>query len=394
MSSARSPRWARGARILAAAVVLVCPAARAAPWSDDNTARSDYERLSRQERRGGGPSEFDAMRLSMRMWIGKGRGITRSGYPFPFPICQGLTCYMPLKSVAALGNTVDFAEREHPMLVFNYELRVHRRLSFDVEAGGSGYGMGRADDHHWIHAPDSTIIYVPTDTVYRSPDNQDWSLSRALLKGDTRMLSSNAYFRVLILPGKYSPREDRIRQAFDVFAGYTLYQDTFHLREGNQVITNNTWSQTPPEGPFEGLDSRYRFHWEGFRFGIREEVVFPKGWALTGRFAYAPDLEFLGEGAWNRNKPMAPGFFDGMELKQGGTNSLQTARGRSFDGMVAASYSPWNFLSAELGYLYMYFKGGKGTDKILYSDGSSEDIELERVTSKRSGFFTGLTFKY
>ncbi|MFA6317161.1 MAG: hypothetical protein WC943_07065 [Elusimicrobiota bacterium] len=383
-------------RVFAAALLLLAASARAAPWSDD-TARSDYERLNRQaSRRSAGPPEFDTMRLSIRTMLGKGHGIIRSGYPFPGFICQGLQCFMPLKSQCALGNTVDFREREHSLMMFAYELRVHRRLSFDVEAGGSGDGRGRAFDQQWLNSPDFILWYAPTDTTWVGPRNVQWSQSEAIIEGDTRMLSSNAYFRVLILPNRYSWRDEKVRQALDVFAGYTLYQDTFRMKDGSQILTDRTYFAdfSTPEGPFAGQDSKYRFRWEGFRFGIREEVAIPGGWSFTGRFAYAPDLEYQGEGSWTTNKALSPGGFDGKRLKTGGPNSIQTARGRSFDGMASFGYSPWRFLTMELGYLYMYFKGGRGTDKILYSDGSFEDVELERVTSKRTGGFASVTLKY
>ncbi|MBI5882253.1 MAG: hypothetical protein HZB91_04015 [Elusimicrobia bacterium] len=384
-------------RLLAgAAFLLVQAGVQAAPWREDSAARSDYERMSRQSRKSAGSPEFPTMRLSMRTWLSKGHGITRSGYPFPDLICEGLNCFLPLKSQAALGNTVDFQDKAHPLLVFNYELRVHRRLSFDVEVGGSGYGEGRASDHQWLHSPNFILTYAPTDTTWRQPSNIDWGMSKANIKGDTRMLSSNAYFRVLILPNRVERGENKIRQAFDVFAGYTLYQDTFRLSDGSQIITDRTYfaGLVRPEGPYSGLDSKYRFRWEGFRFGLREEIDLPGKWSVQGRFAYSPDLEYQGEGFWNKEKAIGVGAIQGKSLKPEGANSLQTARGGSFDGMVAVGYSPWRFLSVEMGYLYMFFKGGRGTDKILYDDGSFEDIELERVTSKRNGLFAGMTLKY
>ncbi|MBI4679404.1 MAG: hypothetical protein HY748_17655 [Elusimicrobia bacterium] len=362
--------------------------AGAAGWPDDNTARSDYERLGRRTRRGAGAPEFDTMRLSIRPWLSKGHGLFRAGYPFPWVICDFSgnpeNCSRRLKSEVSLGYTRDFKEVEHPVMVFNYELRVHRRLSFDVEVAGSDYGRGRYHAHDWIQAPNQKLWYVPTDTWYDRPNYQDWALEESRLKGDTRMLSSNAYFRVFIHPSRRPKNEEVIRQAFDVFAGYTLYQDTFRLAELSQIMANRTWTVTPPEGPVGGFDSKQRLRWEGFRLGIREELDLPQRFSLMGRFAYSPDLEFQGASYLNLQ----------TDERQGDPSRVQTARGRSFDWAVLAGYSPWRFLSFELGYMWMYFKGGRGSEKVYYTDGSMEEIELEKVWSRRHGVFTGLTFKY
>ena len=132
-----------------AAFLLFQAGVQAAPWSDDTTSRSDYERISRQSRKSAAAPEFDSMRLSVRPWATKGHGRFQSGWPDSPLWCPvvGGPCRTLLKSLLTLGYTSDFKDIQLPLMFFNYVLRVLRRPSFDVAVGDGNYGKG---NHHYL----------------------------------------------------------------------------------------------------------------------------------------------------------------------------------------------------------------------------------------------------
>lgn len=313
------------------------------------------------------------IKVSVTPWFSSGMG----RFQISFPLDNSIP-----KSEIATGSTLEFQDKNNLMYLVAAEIRPHRRFSFDFQYGDSNFNAGFCRDHDWIDAANYIITFQPSGNVYETPHQTDLSLSQSSLSGRTTVMSVDGYAR-LIYNAAARTENDTIYHNLDLLLGYSWYDDRFRMRNLVQLLSTGDLP-TPPPGPIPGQDSTYNFHWEGFKMGLREELTLPYGFHAAGAFAYSPFVNYRGEGFWNLRN----------DLRRTPPCFVHIAHGSLYEGRLSVGYSPIRALSADFGYLIMYYNAKSGTDTTYFADGTETQVDLDRVWSERKGWNLTVSLKF
>ena len=252
-------------------------------------------------------------------------------------------------------------------------------LSAELEFGRGGSPGGNFSESSWIHAPGDTLLMLNGER-WVSPEHRDYAEDRAGLSGTSRVLALNLYYRVYRTRG--GPREPYagLTHDLDLAAGYSWYRDEMKMFHGEHALSTEVYIQTPPKGPYQGLDSSSEMKWEGWRGGFRERAGISRALSVEGRMMLGPTMAYRGESRWNL-RPDVPAW-------------IETARGHLVEFSAVLSWSAWRRLEIECGYMGWMYRSVSGTRRLIYSDGTSSSEKLEDIRTKRKGWVLGLAWKF
>ena len=169
-------------------------------------------------------------------------------------------------------------------------------------------------------------------------------------------------------------------------AGYSHHEQQLNITEGYQTIA--TPGFTPPEGPFEGLDSTYETEWRGpwigidlqFRADKLTSVAHRLETYLTYEYHWA-DFEAVAN--WNLNDNFAhPRSF------------RHDTEGRGWvigAGINCILDQHW---ALNLGFDYQEWSTDDGTIKFYLADGTTHKQQLNEVNWTSYALMMGLSFRF
>ena len=322
------------------------------------------------------PQPFSIFKFKVTHWQTTGSDYFRTSFYLP------PESWVPPDPDVQAGSTLDFQGLDSAIEVLSAEARLFRGFSVEAEYGSSSFSGGTAYDHDWLHAP-WHILYFYTGPVWVDPIHRDFSLSRSRLAGSTELYSFNAYLRVYNSSRQRFMRDSDYEHNIDLYAGYSWYGDSIRISEGNQLQSVDVFGGgTQPLGPFSGLHSTYKLHWQGVRFGFREQTKFTDALTMEGKLAYSPNMEYLGEGYWNlRSEFFNPSF-------------RHTAKGTIMEFSASLEWKLTASLLLNAGYRGTFYAANDGVDRTFFSDGTQSGIKLEKVRNSRTGWLLGLALKY
>lgn len=155
--------------------------------------------------------------------------------------------------------------------------------------------------------------------------------------------------------------------------GYSWDRQLYKMRNGVQTI--------PPDGAFDGLDSRYESRWYGPFVGV-EASLEHNSHMLTVR-GERQSLDYKGEADWNlrsdfMHDPSYKHRADGNGTKLGVEYSY--AMGKSYD--------------LTLDYNYLKREARNGDDITYFADGTTGRTRLNAVNNDSQALRLGLTYRY
>lgn len=318
------------------------------------------------------------LRVRVRGWLSHGSGKVSSH-------ARAAGVAQPSDEIRA-GTTLEFNGVERLLKLYSFEARPLRRLGLEFQYASDESLSGESVERRWLHAPGHEVTATASGRVFRNPDMQDYSSFRSSLRGETRWVSVNAYFR--LTDGVAPVFDEKVfDHEFDAFVGYARYHDAMRRQGGFQTLANADFDPTRAAGAFEGLDSTYRMRWDAARFGVRDEVRLPAPRFLSfeGYFVYSPLVYFRGQGFDN----VTPG------LRSEAPNFIHRGQGHLVELSLAAAVRPHPRLRFEAGYMLWYFtKRRHGTEDVFFADGSIRRGELESFRTQRDGYWLGATLSF
>jgi len=276
-----------------------------------------------------------------------------------------------------IGGTMDFKVLNTPMYIYSAEVQPLRGFSLEFETSDNHFTGGRYADHDWAIA-----TYRASNGInWDSPRLSDYAAKTASNSGTARQYSAAAYLTVYKSAGLALDTEHEIPHSLDFFVGYSWYENKAHITNGYQTLSN-ALLPAPPVGPINGLNSRARMAWYGWRFGFREQADLGKGFSAEANFAYGPRMNYRGENYWNLDATMSnPGV-------------RTCATGQLAELTISASYKFWKKFEVEAGWLSWAYKSASGSETRYYANGSTLEGDVTRVRAARKGAFLGLTWRY
>ncbi|MFI5362080.1 MAG: hypothetical protein ACHQ49_08940 [Elusimicrobiota bacterium] len=355
----------RNASILALAALLSAGAARAAVTFFPEQGKNDI------------PTEY--FRFDVKEWFSSGSSRYQKEFPFPFQV-NG-----PPADIS-MGSTLNFNGLKSDITVFSEEVRPVGWFSVAVDFGTAGTNGGTGFDHDWINAP-NVILTSPSGFTYVTPNHEDFSLSQESLSGYVRFVSPTAYLRVISLR-EGAGTGDSYLHLFDVGLGYGVYDELVHITNGVQVAApdayiNSVIGLPPPGTAFEGLNSSYRFHWQGVRLALREKLLLGPHLSSEGKFGVIPAASYAGTGIWNLR-----GDF------QQNPSFTQRTTGHAYDFSLDLAYEVVQYVTLKAGYMLEYFTASGGTDTTRTVAAGDVNDTLDNVKLLRSGVFVGAAFQF
>lgn len=276
-----------------------------------------------------------------------------------------------------IGGTMDFKVLATPLYLYSAEVQPFRGFTLEFETSDNHFTGGRYADHDWANA----TYRASGSVLWDSPSLSDYAAKTARNSGTARQYSAAAYLTVYRNAGRAQDYMREIPHSLDFFAAYSWYENKAHLTNGYQTLSNSLLP-APPEGPINGLNSRARMAWYGWRFGVREQADLGKGFSAEARFAYGPLMKYRGENYWNLDASMSnPGV-------------RTNATGQLAEFSISASYKFWKKFEAEAGWISWAYKSASGSETRYYANGSTLAGDVTRVRSARKGAFLGLTWRY
>lgn len=247
-----------------------------------------------------------------------------------------------------------------------YRVQAEFRITSWLRVSGS-YALGDIDegrntDTDWV------VGLAPRDLVF--------SKSVADTDGDLTMADINLYLRL----NKVFDLS-RIGGVWDAFLGFQYHEEDLRDRNGFQVV----YVEEMVHEELEGLDSTYAFEWQAVRAGVRADVPLASRLRWRGQVAGLLGARFKGSGYWNLRE----------DFREEEPNFLHRASaGFGLELRAALAYDLFKHAAVELGWWGLYLRARDGTDTTYFADGEVGEVELSRVTSRRSGMFVGASARF
>jgi hypothetical protein len=296
-----------------------------------------------------------------------------------FPLIPGIP-----KSQLGFGSTLEFNDPHDLLWLWSVEVRPVRRVSVEFQYADSSSVGGQSHDHDWLSAPNGVVTALPSGDVYVNPEQTDMSRSQSDLSGRTTFISANLFGRVYEYDNP-NQVEWMIHQYLDVLLGYSWYDDKYRMKNLVQIVSTGDFIDTPPPGPIAGQDSTFRFHYEGFKIGAREDAGITEHLRIIALFAFSPFMTYHGEAYWNLRTDFTstpPSF-------------TQSATADLFEGRFTLRYVPVKYFTAEAGYMLVYIRTNPGGQMTTYlANGTSVTQDLDSAWSERKGFMLNLALKF
>jgi len=286
----------------------------------------------------------------------------------------------PLDNVS-MGSTSDYKRMDAALYLFSAEVQPVRGLFLEFETGDNRFSDGKYFTHNWLHA-NNAILYLYNNAVWNSPQHRDYAKESAETSGTARQYSAAAYVNVYKTDALAQDGEFEVAHSLDIFAGYSWYETKVRLFNGYTVMSTDVFAPTPPVGPVNGLDSRTRMIWYGWRAGFREKADLGKGFSAEGTFAFGPRMKFRQTDYLNLRTDLAsPGV-------------QSSATGQLVEFTLSASYKFWKQFEFEGGWMSWLYTSTSGRETFYYADGATLEGKLNRVKATRKGAFFGVSWKY
>jgi len=286
-----------------------------------------------------GGQTWKFLRLDVGTWITTGEGEWTIEFEGPLSTSEG--------DPFVRGRSILKLERlTNTLITGRVELALTRRFSLDAAIGLGTSLSGRATD--------TDLGFLPTRDLIRA------IASKAEAGGETAVLTTNAYLRVVPFTGESE-------NFVDLFAGYIFYRDALDLTSGVEVFRVGAPS---PLGRIVGLDSSYDFAWRGVRVGARGELAAHRRLRAGGQVALIPWTTYDGKGFWN----LRPLHF-----------THEAEGGLGVDALTWLRLALLKHMHLELGFRYLTLHVEDGQDIKLFPDGEVIVSDLQEVESSRYG---------
>ena len=159
--------------------------------------------------------------------------------------------------------------------------------------------------------------------------------------------------------------------------GYSYHRQNLTMTDGVQTIAS---PDTPPLGPFPGLDSSYDAEWYGPWFGFELAFALAPGVALDIQFEHHVG-EYLGVADWNlREDFQHPTSFEHTADSTGNSLSLNLVIDRGWLWIVSAQFQKW--------------QTDAGTAKIFFSNNTYAETRLNEVNWRSNSLSFGVVVPY
>ncbi|OGS03654.1 MAG: hypothetical protein A3I76_05320 [Elusimicrobia bacterium RIFCSPLOWO2_02_FULL_61_11] len=321
------------------------------------------------------PPKSFFIKTRVRRWQTRTSGQVRASIVTPADL------WSPPTDNISMGNTNDFKVMDAPLYLLSAEVQPVRGFSLEFETGDNKFSGGKYFEHDWLHATNKTL-YLYSGAVWESPQHRDYAKSRAETGGTARQYSLSAYLNVYKTDPLAQDEEYEVAHSLDFFAGYSWYGTKVRLFNGYTIMSTDVFLPTPPVGPTVGLNSRATMIWSGWRAGFREQATLGKNFFAEGKLAFGPLMKYKGSNYWNLD----------TALQNPGIRS--SATGTLVEFSLSASYRFWKYFEFEGGWMAWSYKAASGKQTYYYTDGSTWEGKLNKVSATRKGAFFGLSWKY
>lgn len=321
--------------------------------------------------------DWTGLSFKIKPWLSHGQSYLRTSALVP------AAQTIPVGAEIYLGDTLEFSGTDALLLLYSVEARPWKWLAFDVQFARNGLtSAGSEVDHSWIHSPDANVRVLSTGHIFKTPDHEDYAMTRASAGGTTEWFSVNVYGKVF--SGVESLDEFTYAHSLELIAGYSHYQDEFRLSNGAVTMSTDYFIPIGPTGPFPGLDEPITLQWDGPRFGLRETIRTRSLFRFEMAVAFSPFMTFKESGLINLSR----------SLRRESPNFEGDSGGNLLDASLALVFSPRRRLKLELGYMILYLTAGRGTETFFLADGSQFRDHIDRAWSRRDGLFASLAYSF
>ncbi len=157
---------------------------------------------------------------------------------------------------------------------------------------------------------------------------------------------------------------------------------TADISSAYQLLSTDFFLPVRPAGPIAGMRSRSEMIISGWRAGLRERTEITRDFSLDARAAFGPKAKFTSRTSWN----LLPALADPGDITE--------ARGTILEISAAADWRVYGNVKVRGGYSFWSYQANSGTRTRRYTDGSTYDLEFDRVRSSRKGLFLGLAWGF
>jgi len=159
-----------------------------------------------------------------------------------------------------------------------------------------------------------------------------------------------------------------------LLAGYQRYDEDIRMRQGVQTVVN----EEPVQEPIEGLNSTFDFEWKAYRIGLGGAFGLADTLTLRLQAVALVGVDFEGAGYWNLRddfRSEAPSF----EHEGNG--------GSGTDLRIVLAWRPLPALLLETGLWQISMDIKDGQERLYLADGSTEELPVSSVETRRTGGF-------
>lgn len=314
------------------------------------------------------------LKTRVRYWFASSSALTRAYIITP------ASWWTPPTDNIRRGWTNKYKPMDASFPLFSAEIQPIKGFSAGFEVGDNSF-KGKFKQDEWLHA-NNRILYLLNNVTWDSPQHRDYAMGRAELSGRARQYTTEAYLR--IYRSKRSRTDDgfELNHTADLFVGYTWYEVKTHISDWYTELSTNFFLPTYPVGPVAGMDSTSRMRVYGWRGGFRDQVRLSDKFYTEGKFGFGPWTKFNGEDHWNLR----------TDLEDPGIR--RKATGILLDFSACLAWKFWKGFELEGGYQVWVYTSSSGKERYYYTDGDTEEYDLDRVKVGRKGFFFTLSWKY
>jgi hypothetical protein len=263
---------------------------------------------------------------------------------------------------------LDWEDIDSTLYIIRGGFRITDQFTIEGSYGFGDIKDGEMTDDDWLTAPQLGVR------------NFHESQSVSDSKGDTRMYDIN-----LVYHHRLKSRGTNAAPVVRGFVGYQYYKDELKIRNTVQTIIDEERVFIPFEDLGFITRSTYDFEWEAIRLG--GGLDYP----MSSRFTFAADLAALlvlsyeGEAFWNLRSDLRPVSPNRVHDVDGGIG---------YDLRAALRYTPAGHVRFEAGYRILFFRAEDGEEKVYFADGTTGRSSLDKVETRRDGFFASAAFLF